>query len=174
MTRDQLEHLIRAAAAIANEYEIMVVGSQSILGAVPDAPADLLVSMAADLYPWHRPDLADLIDGSIGELSPFQERFGDYAQGVGPETAILPAGWAERRVRVQNANTDLKIGWCLEPHDLAASKLAAGRDKDWRFVASLLSHGIVSPATLLLRIQTLPLPEARRAALATWASARAP
>ncbi len=35
---------------------------------------------------------ADLIDGSIGELSPFHETFGYYAHGLGPETAALPAG----------------------------------------------------------------------------------
>ena len=30
MQRHELEHLIRAAAAITNEYEIMIIGSQSI------------------------------------------------------------------------------------------------------------------------------------------------
>lgn len=107
MNRSQLEHLIRAAAALTNEYEIMVIGSQSILGAVPHAPPELLVSMEADLCPWQRPELSDLIDGTIGELSPFQHRFGYYAQGVGPDTAVLPAGWQDRRVKVQNAGTDL-------------------------------------------------------------------
>lgn len=107
MNRSQLEHPIRAAAALTNEYEIMVIGSQSILGAVPHAPPELLVSMEADLYPWQRPELSDLIDGTIGELSPFQHRFGYYAQGVGPDTAVLPAGWQDRRVKVQNAGTDL-------------------------------------------------------------------
>jgi hypothetical protein len=62
MTRSELEHLIRAAAAPTNEYEILVVDSQSILGAVPNAPEALLQSMEADLYPLHRPDLADLIE----------------------------------------------------------------------------------------------------------------
>lgn len=50
MTRSELEHLIRAAAAITNEYEIVVIGSQSVLGALPNAPAVLLRSMDADLY----------------------------------------------------------------------------------------------------------------------------
>lgn len=93
MRRHELEHLIRAAAAITNEDEIVVIGSQSILGAVPDAPAFLLQSMEADIYPLHHPELADLIDGAIRGLSPFEERFGYYAQGVGPETAVLPLGW---------------------------------------------------------------------------------
>ncbi len=89
MRRNELEHLIRAAAAITNEYEIMIIGSQSVLGAFPNAPEFLLQSMEADVYPMRRPDLADLIDGSIGELSPFEERFGYYAQGVGQKTGRL-------------------------------------------------------------------------------------
>ncbi len=127
MRRAELEHLIRAAAAITNEYEIVVIGSQSILGSVPAPPPELMQSMEADCYPMRRPELADLIDGAIGELSPFHERFGYYAQGVGPETAVLPDGWQERLVKLQNEQTDLKLGWCLEPHDLAAAKLVAGR-----------------------------------------------
>lgn len=38
MRRSELEHLIRAAAAVTNQYEIVIVGSQSILGAVPEPP----------------------------------------------------------------------------------------------------------------------------------------
>jgi len=44
MTREQLEHVLRAAAAIANENSMVVVGSQAVLLRVPDAPAALLVS----------------------------------------------------------------------------------------------------------------------------------
>ncbi len=165
MKRAELEHLIRAAAAITDQYEIVIIGSQSILGAVPNAPEVLLRSMEADLYPLHRPELADLIDGAIGELSPFDERFGYYAQGVGPETACLPMGWKQRLVKIQNQNTDLKIGYCLEPHDLAASKLAAGRPKDGPFVRALLSHQIVNIELLGHRIAQLPLPEHRRSQL---------
>lgn len=32
MTRDQLEHAIRAACAVANDTELIVFGSQAILG----------------------------------------------------------------------------------------------------------------------------------------------
>lgn len=170
MKRKELEHLIRAAAAITDQYEIMVVGSQSILGAAPNAPESLLVSMEADVYPLHRPDLSDLIDGAIGELSPFEERFGYYAQGVGPETAILPAGWESRLVKIQNQNTDLKIGYCLEPHDLAASKLVAGRDKDWPFVEELIQHKIIDANLLQERIKLLPIPDDHKARLKRWVS----
>lgn len=112
MRRTELEHIIRAAAAITNEDELVIIGSQSILGAEPNPPDALVESMEADIYPLQHPELAGLIDGAIGEASPFHERFGYYAQGVGPETAILPTGWQGRLVRLQNANTDLKVGWC--------------------------------------------------------------
>lgn len=174
MRRNELEHLIRAAAAVTNQYEIVIVGSQSILGAVPTPPLSLAESMEADVYPLQRPDLADLIDGSIGEGSPFHDCFGYYAQGVGPETAILPDGWQSRLVRIQNTNTDLKVGLCLEPHDLAASKLAAGREKDWIFVATMLRHKIVDASTLLTRLGSLSISTDRQARLCDWVNAQQP
>ena len=51
MKRSELEHLIRAAGSIANDSEIVVIGSQSILGQFPDAPPSLLVSAEADVFP---------------------------------------------------------------------------------------------------------------------------
>ena len=112
-----------------------------------------------------------MIDGAIGELSPFQDRFGYYAQGVSPETAILPTAWEERLVKIQNENTDLKIGYCLEPHDLAASKLAAGRDKARDFVAAMLLHGIVDKHTVQTRIVQLPISTERKEQLRDWLTA---
>jgi hypothetical protein len=172
MRREHLEHLIRASSSLTNEYEIVVVGSQSILGAYPNAPETLLESMEADLYPLNRPDLADVIDGAIGEMSPFERMFGYYAQGVGPETAVLPEGWRARLVKIQNRQTDFRIGYCLEPHDLAASKLAAGREKDWNFVAIMIREGLADIQTLLERIAALPLPAEHRARLERWVQSR--
>lgn len=170
MRRKELEHLIRAAAAITAQCEIVIIGSQSILGAIPDAPESLLRSMEADMYPLGHADLADLIDGSIGELSPFEDCFGYYAHGVGAETATLPDGWMDRFVKIQNENTDLKIGYCLEPHDLAASKLVAGREKDKRFVEILLKHKIIDAGILLDRIGLLQVSQAQKATLIRWVS----
>jgi hypothetical protein len=70
MTRAQLEHVIRAAADIADVEDIVVIGSPAILGQFPDASASMRVSTEADIYPLQRPERADLIEGSIGELSP--------------------------------------------------------------------------------------------------------
>ncbi|MDO8665573.1 MAG: hypothetical protein Q7J79_03105, partial [Gemmatimonadales bacterium] len=83
MTREELEHAIRAACDVAQDDAVYVFGSQAILGQFPDPPAELCISVEADIYPKNRPDRSDLIDGSIGEGSPFHATFGYYAQGVG-------------------------------------------------------------------------------------------
>ena len=114
---------------------MVIIGSQALLASHPDAPEELLRSMEVDLYPLEAPEKADLIDGSIGELSPFHDTFGYYAHGVGVETAILPSGWRSRWIRVE---TEGAVGWCLSPVDLAISKLAAGRSKDIDFVRGML------------------------------------
>ena len=121
MKRADLEHLIRAAGNIANARELIIIGSQSILGSFPSPPRELTVSMEADMYPLDAPDRADLIDGSIGENSPFHSTFGYYAHGVAPETATLPTNWKSRLVRLQNENTNNIAGLCLSMPDLVAS-----------------------------------------------------
>jgi hypothetical protein len=87
--------------------------------------------MEADMYPRGNPDLADQVDGAIGEGSAFHEEYGYYAQGVGPDTAILPRGWESRLIRVENANTDGYAGLCLEVNDLAISKYVAAVKRTW-------------------------------------------
>ncbi len=159
MKRHELEHLIRAAADIADDDEIVVIGSQAILGQFPEAPEALLASNEADMYPRNHAERADLIDGSIGELSPFHDTYGYYAQGVGERTATLPAGWQARLVRIQNANTRGAVGLCLEVHDLAISKLVAWRDKDRRFIEALVSHSMVDEGTLRERLRRTELEE---------------
>ena len=97
--------------------------------------------------------------------------YGYYAQGVSPKTAILPQGWEDRLVRVQTPNTDLKVGLCLEPCDLAASKLAAGRPKDHSFVDALLRHQMVDAQRLLERIAILPVNAETKRRLCAWVHA---
>jgi hypothetical protein len=165
MQRSQLEHLIRAAGEITNQYEFVVIGSQSIVGAMASPPPQCVLSMEADIYPLMAPELADLIDGSIGEMSFFHEHFGYYAQGVGPDTAHLPRGWRDRLVRLQTAGTNLRIAHCLDPLDLFVAKACAAREKDAVFNRALLEHGVVRLDDALARAALLEdATEARRAA----------
>src|ERR1041385_7661762 len=118
MTRAQLEHIIRAAGEVAQDRELIVLGSQAVLAQFPHAPAELLVSEEADLFPKNSPDRAIEIDGAIGERSLFHQTHAIYAHGVSEETATLPTGWRDRLVMIRNENTRGITGWCLEVHDL--------------------------------------------------------
>ncbi len=131
MRRHEFEHVIAAAAEVSAEREIVVIGSQAILGSVEDPPATMLLSMEADVYPRNAPDKAEEIDGSLGDGSPFHGTHGYYAHGVGPETAVAPAGWEERLVRMdippRAGRADGAVALCLEVHDLVRrSALRAG------------------------------------------------
>jgi len=149
MRRDQMEHILRAAAAVTKERDFVVIGSQALLATLPELPSPLNKSMELDLYPLANPAAADLIDGTIGELSPFDETFGYYGHGVAPETAVLPEGWRDRAVIVENANTGGARGICIGPADLAIAKLAAGREKDSAFVRAMIEANIVTADAVL-------------------------
>jgi len=158
MRREQLEHIIRAACGITGAPTVVIVRSQAVLGQFPDAPEELLVSIEADVFTLRDPADADLIDGSIGERSTFHETFGYYAHGVGRETAVLPHGWEGRLIRVENANTGGGAGLCLEVHDLAVSKLIAGREKDLEFICVLLRRRLAEKGVLAERLARTELP----------------
>ena len=167
MRREELEHVIRAAADVVGGMEIVVVGSQAILGQFPDAPDALLFSQEADVYPRNDPDRAIEIDGSLGDGSPFHEAYGYYAHGVGPETAKAPAGWEGRLVRVgvPSGSGEMVTGWCMEAHDIVLAKCAADRERDWEYVEEAIGHGLVDPQELLGRLADMPLPGRKRARL---------
>lgn len=175
MTREELEHIIRASADITDQYEFIIIGSQSILGPVPYPEEVFTVSMEADIYPLLDPGLADKIDGAIGEGSQFHQTYGYYAQGVGPETAALPQDWMQRVHRVQNSNTQGRIGYCLDVLDLFLAKAAAAREKDREFCMALLQYGYVTTTTVLQLVPHMPLDDkaqkALRATIRRWAKA---
>ena len=169
MRRDQLEHAIRTACQIIDVREVIVVGSQAILGTYSeeDLPEDATVSMEVDILPMADDNeevirLSDEIEGVAGEFSDFESLHGFTIDGVDLTTAALPEGWRERLVKVQNANTAAPsgeprfTGWCLEKHDVCASKLRAFREKDRNFVSALVEAGLVDREILLERLDQLP------------------
>lgn len=160
MRRDEFEHVIAAAAEVSGEREIVVIGSQAILGSVPDPPKSMLFSMEADVYPLRAPHKAEEIDGSLGDGSAFHGMNGYYAHGVGPETAIAPVGWEERLVKVdippRVGRAAGAVALCLEVHDLVLAKCAAGRERDWEFARDAIAAGLVRAKELFRRIDDLP------------------
>jgi hypothetical protein len=186
MRRDQLEHAIRTACQIIGHDAVVVIGSQSILGSFDDdqLPTEATMSLEVDILPFvedkdEAARLADVIEGAAGEWSPFEEQHGYSIDGVDWTTAILPDGWRDRLVRVQNANTappigqPQYIGWCLDKEDLCVAKLCAFREKDQNFVEALLDAGLVDAGLIAIRLAAVPrqhLPSTERASV--WLAAR--
>jgi len=144
MNVENLRHILRAAADCTGERYFIVVGSQAILATFPDAPRTLRKSIEGDTYPRDNPQKAIEIDGAIGEGSRFHQEFGYYAHGVSAETAVVPVGWEERLVEFDVGDAAGTVGLCLEKHDLAFSKIVAGRRKDIDFVGELLKHRLIN------------------------------
>jgi hypothetical protein len=176
MRREHLEHVLRAASQIAGDPDVLVIGSQAILGAIPEEhlPAAATASIEVDVAFFDDPGdrKADQVDGAIGELSAFHETFGYYAQGVSVSTAVLPAGWRDRLVLVETSSTAPGRGCLLDPHDCVVSKLVAGREKDYAFAYALIEHGLIDPAILAERSETVDVSDALRQRLRNWVSSQ--
>jgi hypothetical protein len=159
MTKTELELALLFAAKIAKDSDFLVLGSQSILGSVKKPPKACLVSREVDLYPRKNYQASGLVLNALGPRSKFFKRHGFFVDCVSPEIATLPNGWVGRLVPFRVQKKRSITGWCLEPHDLAASKLAAGRQKDIDFVHELMRHRVIRRASLKGRIRDLPIRE---------------
>jgi hypothetical protein len=178
--REELELAIVAATAIIRQREVLVIGSQSILGTFSEAdlPARATVSNEADVASLHddaAETLATLIDATLGEWSEFDLEHGFYVQGVSVHTAYLPDGWETRVIRVEPPGHADAVGLCLERHDLCAAKLARFDQKDVEFVDALISAGLVTPSLIRERLALITdarFEPDRKAVAIRWVRAR--
>jgi len=97
MTREQLAHVLRTVARLSGERDVLVIGSQSILGSYAEGqlPPEATGSMEAGTAFFADPDgaKADLIDVNIGEFSEFHNEFGYYPKASASAPASSrPAG----------------------------------------------------------------------------------
>jgi hypothetical protein len=168
MNRAEVAHIVRAAQAITQQREFVLVGSQAAHLQLDNMPEAMQMSGELDIYPLRKPELAELIDGAMGEGSPFHETFGYYAHGIGPETAKLPSEWEKRAIRISAPSMDKAIAIAPEIHDICASKAIAGRDKDRDYITAAITTRIVNPSTLSERIAMIDTidPKVRAVALA--------
>lgn len=177
MTRKELEHIIRAAGAIADVDRVIILGSQAILAQYPElsekSESDkvllsvedreiLFRSVETDIMIPDSVEKTELVEAAIGEFSMFHDTFGYYAQGVDLTTSKLPSGWEDRLVVICNENTNGVAGLCLEIHDLIISKLYAGRPKDFEYFKSAIRLGLLSKETLTERLKQTTMPDERR------------
>ena len=162
MRLDTLKHLARVAGSIADDRRVIVFGSSSLLPTFPELGDDhggpLSKTYDADfiLEPWSE-EVGVLLDGALGEDEPFHTHFGYYADIVRPIAfEQFPKGWDDRLVPLQG----VERVFCLEPHDMAAAKCQAGRQKDIDLLALLISTGRLDPELLRERLFAVTMREA--------------
>ena len=171
MNRDQLAHVVRAAATVVGVDDVIVIGSQAILATVDDVelPYEVTRSIEADIAVDHeissislgvdRSELALLIAGALGEGSMFHATYGYYAEGVEMEVAVLAEGWRERLVPlISESVAGVKVGWCLSASDVWISKAAAGRTKDAEYCRALAVASLVDRADLERLARSIGMP----------------
>lgn len=178
MTRDQLEHVLRTVSQITGDPDVLVIGSQSILGSYSEneLPPEATGSTEVGTAFLFDPDGAksDLVDAMIGELSAFHDQFGYYPQGVSVDTAVLPPDWQERLVTYETPHTRPGRGLCLEPHDCILAKLVRFDEKDQDFAYALVKAGLIDLNILAERAKTLPANSAIIDRIRNWVESMRP
>lgn len=140
-----------------------IVGSAAILAALPNPPEGALTATRdVDVIPPQDDErMADRISFVLGEASDFDREYGYYAQGVNSKTpTYAPVGWMSRAVPI---GVEKSTGWCMEVHDLALSKLGAGREKDIDFARGAAALGLLRREELLHRLQDVACSEEHHA-----------
>jgi hypothetical protein len=155
MKRPQLIELLQRIRTSHPETRLIVAGSQAFYAFTGTAPAVITFSIEADLLLVREAFAARAdLETNFGMDSAFQAETGFYAHPVGLGTIVLSAGWEERLVPFGRDEGLINV-WALELHDLLASKLMAGRDKDFEFLHALIVHALCDFPTLLARMELL-------------------
>lgn len=154
--------MLREAGKIAHEKDFFLFGSQSLRAICPRYPSEFPKTLEADLYPRRHPEAWTLLCQKMGRGSKFFQRHGVFLDCVDPAVATLPDGWIERLIPFRTRRTGGVTAWCLEPNDLFASKLAAWRNKDKKFLTAMLRRKFAQPKVVRQRIDHLPVANSRR------------
>lgn len=159
MTLSALQHIIRSAAALAEDRHFFVLGSASLLASFPELSASsspLAATYDADLCPEPFDELTGLmLDEALGDQRAYYRRHGYHADILNDSVfQTLPKGWRNRLVAIP----DCPQAHALNPCDLAAVKLLVGRPKDLALLKILHSSGLIPAETVRERIHDMGLP----------------
>ena len=143
MTLDQVFRLVHAARELTKHRELVVIGSNSVLGLAETTSIPAAMSMSIDLDSYLKNDpgwTGDLV-AALGENSEFHRREGFFLDMVSPHLPTLPEGWQGRLMPVRR---DGATAWFIDPDDAAISKYARGEPRDQRWIRAGIEAGIVS------------------------------
>ena len=163
LRKQAIAHLVRAVAGVSGQSSFVMIGTGAVIAQLKHVPLDLMRTREIDIYPRgvpHAEDIATLIDGTLGEGSPFDETFGYYAHGVGERTACLPDDWEERAITFEAPGLAGVVCLCPEVNDIALSKLCAWREKDRSWLEAGINTGVLSLEAMRARSRTISNPNA--------------
>lgn len=153
MRKSDLFELIREINEISSEEIPIIVGSQAVHAVTEHLPEIAKKSIECDfLFVGGKTETRAEINKKLGVFSNFQIEHGFYADALGLATVILPTNWRERLQPFLDENGKV-IAYCAEIHDIAVSKLIAGREKDFQFLKDAFLIEIISIEEFLLRVR---------------------
>jgi hypothetical protein len=128
-----------------------IVGSHCVFAVTDRVPSIVSQSIEADflLAQWGIA-VMEKVNEELGVTSNFYDQYGYHADALGMATVVLVPGW-ESRLQPLIDDNGQTVAQCLELHDVAVSKLMAGREKDYIFISALLDGGLISLETLIER-----------------------
>jgi len=160
--KSDLFELVRQIKAIAPEEIPIIVGSQTVHAVAPVLPEIVQQSIECDfLFAGGKTETRTEINKKLGVFSSYQLEHGFYADALGLATVVLPTGWRERLQPLEDENGNV-VAFCAEIHDVAVSKLIAGRAKDFLFLNEAFLREYISIDEFLERsrlIRSMPQSE---------------
>lgn len=155
MRKSDLFELVRQIKAIAPEDTPIIVGSQAVHPVTNYPPEIVRQSIECDfLLTGGKSETRAEINKKLGVFSRFQVEHGFYADALGLATVILPTGWQKRLLPLKDENGNV-IANVAEIHDVAVSKLIAGRDKDFVFLKELFLRELIEMDVFLERAKLI-------------------
>ncbi len=155
MRKSDLFELIREINEISSEEKPIIVGSQAVHAITEILPEIAQKSIECDfLFASGKSETRIAINKKLGVFSNFQLEHGFYADALGLATVILPTDWQKRLQPLLNEKGEI-IAYCAEIHDIAVSKLIAGREKDFQFLKDAFWLEIISVEEFIARVQLI-------------------
>jgi len=165
LRRRDIDHILRAAAALSGHAHFVMVGTGAVIATVRHIPLAMMMTEEIDIYVEDAADpewISDLIDATIGRYSQFHRTFGYYGDGVSQRTAVMPLDWRSRTVEYATPD-GLATALCPSAEDIAIAKLCAWREKDQAWLREVFRSGIAKAAKVADLLGS-PLPDAAPAA----------
>ncbi len=155
MQKETFLELIQRVKEVSGIALPIIVGSHTLYAVSDTAPAVVRASVEADfLLAGESLETLEKVRKELGLTSAFHDAHGYFADALGLATVTLPPGWEARLQPLADSRGQV-VARCLELYDAAVSKLMAGRDKDWTFLAYLLDEQLISLPPLLERAELI-------------------